>query len=85
MRRLVDEGVAMGEVTPSAGQDIHEHIDKVLQEHGEGDHAEATQKVDELRDRLRELQRDGEIETRRYAELRRAADDLRREVRASGE
>lgn len=76
LRELLDEKDRAGEIDADAARKLREDLQKISEEHREGELADAAENTAELRDRLDELSGEGKISGGAHSELAAAADRL---------
>lgn len=76
MRLSIQQQVATGNLNPEVARDLYRSVDEIAREINEGDTSTAAKKVEELRDLLTILLKEGRLTQAGYDVLSRDADRL---------
>jgi serine/threonine-protein kinase len=76
MRTSIQRQVQAGQLNPRAADDLHNRVDDIAREINGGHTNEVTKSVEEFRDKLADLLRDGKLSPAGYDELLSKLDQL---------
>jgi eukaryotic-like serine/threonine-protein kinase len=76
MRLTIQQQVTAGHLAPASANDLYKKVDELAAKINEGDGAEATKKIKELRDKLTGLRREGRLSQAGYDALSAGVDRI---------
>ena len=74
MRLTIQQQVTAGHLAPASANDLYKKVDEIAEKINEGDSAESTKKIKELRDKLAGLREDGRLSQVGYEALTASLD-----------